>query len=100
VGNGTHVGHELGDFVGPAPGGDLGEFGEDGIDDFDSGLFLKDAVVAVAGGEPEPGDDGQAIATEHVKFSSWLSQQPWQTMPLEDALGDFLENHIMECVKI
>lgn len=33
---------------------------------------------------------------EHPTFSSWLSQRPWQSMQLEDALGDFLENHFME----
>ena len=36
---------------------------------------------------------------EHPEFSSWLVQRPWQTKPLEDALGDFLENHFMECAK-
>lgn len=41
-----------------------GEFGEDSIDDLDDGFFLEDAVVAVAGGEPDPGDYGQAIAAE------------------------------------
>lgn len=33
---------------------------------------------------------------EHPTFSSWLSQRPWQSMQLEDALGDFLESHFME----
>lgn len=33
---------------------------------------------------------------EHSAFSSWLSQRPWQSAQLEDALGDFLENHFME----
>lgn len=33
---------------------------------------------------------------EHPAFSLWLSLRPWQCMQLEDALGDFLENHFME----
>ena len=58
------VGEELADFITPLPGGDVGVVGEDCFNDLDDGFVLEDTVMTAAAEQPNPGDEGNAVAGE------------------------------------
>ena len=58
------IGEKAGNFFAPLPGGNVGVVGKNGFDDLHDGLFLKDTVMPAAPEEPDPGNDGEAVAGE------------------------------------